>query len=204
MRGGDALNNKAYYWYRPHPFFGELYPGKVLDLITDAGTLLKYLPNATERVLAKKFFPNGLSPHGFSMLPSRKMDAPDIEEPITEIVFELVRQLHFPDAPSRLISLYASESIRQSEQWYQLWIKNFGDAHGQIAQSLWEIEFDTEPHLYDATFLYVTSDSSFSYVRELENAHKYWGGNMSRNPLPELLIPYPITVTRMIRDIVSK
>ena len=40
-KGGDLLN-KAYYWYRPHPYFGELCPGKVLNVVSAPNILRKY------------------------------------------------------------------------------------------------------------------------------------------------------------------
>lgn len=196
--------NTAYYWYRPHPYFSNFYPGKILNLLADTNLFYKYLPDTSQIALAKKHFPNGLSPHGLSMLCSRKTSATAFHELITEVIFELVRQLDYPDAPSRMTSLYASQTIEQAQKWRSLWQKNFGDMLGQTGESLWEIEYNTNANLYDANFLNIMPEDEFSYTYALEFAHKYWQGSMSENPLPELLIPYPVTIVRMIRDIVSE
>ena len=99
-------------------------------------------------------------------------------EPITEIIFESVRQLHFPNSPSRLSSLYASKSIAQAEQWQKLWSSKFGQEYGQTAQSLWKIEYETDASMYDAALLDTPGDD-FSYLLILDNAHKYWQGKMT-------------------------
>lgn len=193
--------NKAYYWYRPIPYYSEFYPGKILNAISDPRLYLKYLSDISTLELAKKFFPNGLSPHGLQTLSNYEMASSNINEPITEIIFELVRQLHFSDSPSRLSSLYASKSISQAKQWQQLWIENLGNQKEQIGQSLWEIEFKTRIiRPYDAQLLYIGPNNDFSYLVSLENAHMYWKHIFTQNPLPELLIPYPVTVTRLIQD----
>jgi len=177
--------NKAYYWYRPISYYATFYSGKILNTISDPRLYLKYLSDFFTLGLAKKYFPNGLSPHGLQVISNYKMTAPNINEPITEIIFELVRLLHFPDAPSRLSSLYASESIAQAKQWQQLWIKNFENQEEQIGQSLWEIEFETNAQLYDAHLLDIDTHNEFSYLLSLENAHMYWEQEFTKNPLLE-------------------
>ncbi len=191
---------KAYYLYRAHPYLGVLYPNKVLNLITDTKLFHKYLPDTKQICLAQKYFPNGLSPHGLSSLICLEKCEDDFIEPIVEIIFELVRQQHFPHSPSRLTSFYASESIDEAEKWCHFLYKVHGHKQNQVPQSLWEIKYETESKLYDAKFLDITTNDSFSYLAALENAHNYWNGSMSNNPLPELLIPYPVTVIRLLRQ----
>ncbi len=41
-KDGIVKMGKAYYWYRPHPYFKEFYPGKVLNLISDSRIIDKY------------------------------------------------------------------------------------------------------------------------------------------------------------------
>lgn len=195
--------NRAYYWYRPHPYFSKFYPGQILNPITDIRYISKYFSDPTRIALAKKYFPSGLSPHGLSMLLIHNPSDYDFQEPITEIIFELVRQIHFPDSPSRLCSMYASESIEQAELWYTLWYKNFKGSKNQLPQSLWEIEFEKDAKIYDANWLShfpSGSQNGFSYLTELENAHHYWKNDFTQTPFPELLIPYPVKIVRILRD----
>lgn len=201
------MTQKAYYWYRPHPYFDEFYSGKVLNLIVDKEIIAKYLPDPEHQALVQKYFPDGLSPHGLSMLMSVRQYSTHGWEAITEIIFELVRQLHFPESPSRLTSLYASMSRADSVKWAQLWYHHFQDITGQVAHELWEIEFDSDVRLYDASLLALSTDdhsNDFSYLHALENAHRYWRREFSSNPIPELIIPYPVTVRRLCRDMISE
>lgn len=192
--------NKAYYWYRPHPHFGKFYPGKILNAVSDPYILRMY-PYSLQ---ISQFFHGGFSPHGLSMLFERKFSDSDIEEPITELVFELVRQLHFPDAISRLSCLYASETIEQAERWKRTFQAHLGDRENQTAETLWEIEFEANAKAYDAHFLNVPPDDGFSLMQEMECAYKYWRGIHSHNPLLELLVPYPVIVSRLIWDVHSE
>ena len=187
--------NKAYYWYRPHPYLDNFYSGKILNPIVDTTIFSKYFSDPIKIELIEKYFPNGLNPHGLSMFLSRNLVNPEVNEPITDIIFELVRQLHFPEAPSRLSSLYASESIQQAFIW-----KSFLQTGEQSVIDLWEIEFQTNAQLYDASFLGIGSKNDFSFLTAMDNAHKYWNGGRSQKPLLELLIPYPATVTRKISN----
>lgn len=179
------MKNIAYCWYRP--VYEPFSPGKTLKLISDKQFISRYVPEPEHLTLVQKYFPDGLSVHGLSMLPIRAKHARDFWEPIVEITFELVRQHYFPDAPSRLTSLYASQSLEQADQWQRIWQKNFGSIPEQTAQSLWEIEYDTDSGLYDAAWLDAAFDgdkrgSLFSYLLFLESAHQYWSGE-----LPQLL-----------------
>lgn len=190
---------KAYYLYRPHPYFEPLYPGKVLNKVSDRKSLMKYLTKEDHLLLAKKFFPDGLGPHGLQSIKEMKY-SPQIKETITELIFEFVRQIHFPESPSRLSSLYASESPEHAQRWKQLLCQQFGHAYGQIPHSLWEIKFETNAKLYDASLLNTSSDDTFSFLSELENAHRYWNSEWTESPMPELLIPYPVTVVCQIQN----
>lgn len=193
--------DKAYFWYREHPYFDKFYPGKVLDLITDEKIISKYLADPLQLDLAKKFFPKGLTPHGMQVLINCGLHSDNAPEAIAEIIFELVRQLHFPDAPSRLCSFYASQTIGHAERWDRFWYGCYGPRKGQVPESLWEIRFEASARLYDASFCDVTPNGKFSYLIGLENAYRYWNGEFSKSPMPELLIPAPITISRLIRNV---
>lgn len=192
----------AYCWYRP--VYEPFSPGKILNLITDKQVISRYVPEPEHLALAHKYFPDGLSIHGLSMLPMREVDDRDFWEPLIEIVFELIRRHSFPDAPSRLTSLYASQTLEQSELWRNLWNQNFRHMSNQTAHTLWEIEYETNAKLYDAAWLdAATKDGKkepvLSYLSLMESAHQYWSGAFTSAPLPELLIPFPASVIRRLR-----
>ena len=151
-----ALNmQKAYYCYRQHSYFGPFYCGKILRPITDKSIIKKYLSDPLQIELIEKYFPEGLSPHGLQIL-------------------ELVRQLDFPCLPSRLSSLYASDTLEHAEQWNHFWIKALHGHSSQSAKSIWEINIkaDTELKLHDASLLNTIPNNEFSYLKKLENAYR--------------------------------
>ena len=189
---------KAYYMYRPHPYFGGFYPGKILSLIEDVDTFSKYFSESYRIKLAIKYFPNGLSPHGLSVLLNYQEYDIAFSEPITEIIFELVWQLHFPNALSRMACLYASESIESARPWKELFLHNSDDPSGVSTESLWEIAYKGTAQSYDARYLSIMSQGNFSYLTALDYAYKYWQGSRSENPLPELLVPYPVTIVQCV------
>lgn len=189
---------KAYYIYRPHPYFEEFYPGKILDVVSDTKIVCKYFENRRHQKLAQKYFPGGLTPHGLSMLISRSVHDSSFTEPIIEFIFELIRQHHFSHAPSRLTSLYGIETVEQAIQWR----RNFEQWSGKTTYSLWEIAYETEAATYDASLLNVdpaqVSENEFSCLLTMDNAFRYWSGEMTKDALPELLIPPPVTVIHQI------
>lgn len=107
--------HRAYYWYRKHPWsseykcLAEFAPGKILLEITDTDILRRY--GYTPQL--QRFFPFRLTPHGLSMLFETELSESGGTEPVIELVFELVRQIYFPKAISRLSCLFASETIEQ-------------------------------------------------------------------------------------------
>lgn len=195
--------NTAYCWYRPNPSWDKFYPGKTLYL-TPARSFIQHFSDLDQVVLVKKYFSQGLSPHGFLSLQKRKPDSPDLCEPIIELIFELVRQHYFSDRPSRLSCLYASKTIDQALQWHNLWCKNFSFDHRHTAESLWEIEFDSDEVLCDANFLNIFTEDQFSFVTALDHAYRYWNGESTQTPLPELLVRFPVTVIRNLGDICTE
>lgn len=192
------MKQKAFCWYRPN--YEPFAAGKVLNLITSEQFISYYVHEPSHMAIMRKQFPSGLTVHGLSMLPARTRSADDFWEPVIETVFELVRQLHYPDAPSRFTSLYASHSLEQAEQWRALWLKNFGCAPSRlIPTSLWKIEYDTDARAYDASWLSAAVEceknvSKFSYLLLMDSAQQYWSGKFQENSMPELLIPFPVTI----------
>lgn len=195
------LKNIAYCWYRP--LYEPFSPGKTLNLITDLHVISAYVSNPKHQALCLKYFPDGMNIHGLSTLTARPTKSKYIG-PVIEIVFELVRQLHFPDAPSRLACLYATQSLEQAETWRQILRKNPHRMPNQTLHSLWEIAYDTDARLYDAVWLDAASEDRdgndvISYLSLMDSACQYWSRAFTASPKPELLVPYPVTVLRILR-----
>jgi len=128
-------------------------------------------------------YPCGISEHGntyiFNPLAGNMIE----NSVLIDNVFELVRQLHFPESISRFQSLFAvsKEDIPRLAQ--VLGINN---------EPLFEVECEhSEPH--DMMFLIGSNYAYCSYY-----AHKYWSGEESSNPLIEYLLKPPVNAIRKI------
>lgn len=122
---------------------------------------------------------------------------------IQEYTFELVRQLKYPQMPSRLASLYALESL---DELYNYWdVLHRGD------YTIYEIEYEQAVKL-DASLLlpgYIFNDvpeeskdqvlaHTFSPGLNWKSANAYWSGSFTEQPKPELLIPFPVKILREV------
>lgn len=143
-------------------------------------------------------FPEGVTSHGMSYF-INTMNV-DYLKPNTidnfisatiEAVFELRRQLHFPDMPSRYQSIFAVESLEDAKKWKSI-------LEGKIEYPLYELEFESQSHKLDASWLSMGSPIAFSICNFL--ADKYWSGESSDNPIYELLIRTPAKVVRKLPD----
>lgn len=104
---------------------------------------------------------------------------------------ENVRKSHFPDSPSRFKSIFAVPKLSD----FSLWRDSL-----QIDEnaSIFEIEYDPQTVVQlDATFL-IGSIGSDPF-HQWESLFRYWSGEMSSNPLPELLIPLPVFTRKCLR-----
>ena len=101
--------------------------------------------------------------------------------------------------PSRFQSFFALEKLDDLKLWPELTEPLF---------TIYEIEFSIF-HKLDASFLNsgivigTKSETdfyqSFSPSINWENACNYWSENISSSPIPELLIPFPVTIKDIIR-----
>lgn len=101
-----------------------------------------------------------------------------------EIFFESVRTQHFSDKPSRFQSFFAFRDIAEA--------MNFS-AYPSGGVKIWEVE--TENYFCaDMNLL------SFGHrgIAAFANAHEYWSGNGSEQPLWECLLVPPVTVIRQV------
>lgn len=103
---------------------------------------------------------------------------------------ENIRQNSFPRLPSRFKSIFAVKNLEDFNLWSNYL---YLDEHSQV----FEIECDSSKVVeLDANFLRGGIDH-FN-ILSVETLHSYWSGKMSDSPLPELLIPLPVTVGRLV------
>jgi len=106
-----------------------------------------------------------------------------------EKYLEIIRQLYFSSYPSRLMCLYSAKDIKSLKVWIEYLKLDEG-------YNVWEIGYDASKTVeLDAYFLRAnTLKNPFDF----ESLIKYWRGQISNNPLVELLIPLPVKVLRQV------
>ena len=95
--------------------------------------------------------------------------------------------------PSRFLCLYAVEHLDELKAWKSILCSS--------DFSVWEVKCDSGNILkVDAQHLRGVASGStlLDHDRLRVNAIKYWSGELSEDPLPELLLPLPVTAVRKV------
>jgi hypothetical protein len=132
-------------------------------------------------------FPLGLSPHGWQYLAHRH-DFKQINgaafvnhDMVAELVFENVRRVAFPHAPSRLQSFFAWESADEARSFRQ------GD------QKIYRLEADRYLRV-DQRWLSLGVQN----ISALLAAHRYWEGKGTNQPRWEVLLAPPVRILECV------
>jgi hypothetical protein len=137
-----------------------------------------------------RLYPGGLSFHGeqFLLDPYRLQSTPAgfyyEYHPVMELVFELVRQTHFPTRPSRYEVFFACETIAAAEDFRQL--KGGAGTIRRVSCAEW--------FRADMNLLYLGATPAESLLI----AGRYWSGESSANPKWEILMRGPVAVHEQI------
>lgn len=107
-----------------------------------------------------------------------------------ELLAESVRKSYYPDKPSRFKSLFAVARLSDLKLWKEYFPIDSGT-------HIYEIEYDPSKCVeLDARFLKGGVDCD-PYT-QTDSLKKYWSGQTSDSPLPELLISLPVIVRRLV------
>jgi hypothetical protein len=109
---------------------------------------------------------------------------------------ESIRKQFFQNKPSRFKSIFAVKELND----FKLWERYF-----QINENshIFEIEFDDSAYCEaDASFLrggiIQSSNPNQCALQIMDTLKKYWSGQMSENPLPELIVSLPVYIKRQL------
>lgn len=184
---------EAYYLFRKINLI-DLFPGQIINTINTPSIIRKILPKQNFNYsVFFEHFPKGIGMHGLRHLTANlENNNSHYEECVVEIVFELVRQQFYPTMLSRLTSLYAVQTLEQAENWINI----FGNTIK--VDSIWKIKYTNSSYPLDAKHL-DANINDFSYIDLIENAHKYWKGQLSDNPLIEILVELPVQVLHSVK-----
>ena len=152
--------------------------------------------------LIVSIWPNGLSDHGANYLgkphtmnPSQPA-ALDVSAAI-DVIFELVRLAHYQQCPSRLQSLFACRTLNEAEKFALNYLAS-GKQSGANKATIWSVETEREGFFADMAWLNVGR----YWFDLVANAHEYWKGNATANPIWEVLLVPPVHVTGRVKVVV--
>ncbi|PGM62341.1 hypothetical protein CN947_11510 [Bacillus cereus] len=111
---------------------------------------------------------------------------------VRETIVEMVRLQEFPEYPSRLSCLYASQSYEDALKWKELF-----DSYNREVLQIVKLRVISSSFEGDGNLL--PKEDGIPFSQKIEQAREYWQGNV-RNELPELLINGKIEVIEIIDD----
>ncbi|MEK3699367.1 hypothetical protein NYE33_20555 [Paenibacillus sp. FSL R10-2199] len=147
-------------------------------------------PSILKDILDQRY-PSGLSMHGDKYYATQANEG-ELQDILTENIYEYERRLHYPNLPSRFQSFFASETIETA----MFWVSRIG-LHNY---NLWEVEFSEDKYVkLDAAWLGIDKNN-LSFPVAAYFSEKYWSGVASENPQWELLIQPPVRIIRIVKS----
>lgn len=113
---------------------------------------------------------------------------------LRELAMEEVRKEKYPTYPSRLSSLYVSETLEEAEKWYKIFIDL-----GRPTYSIVKVEVDGNEFIGDAQNCF---DGTKDKNKNIEMAEYYWKANgnfKGEKPIKEIIVNGKIKVIEIIK-----
>ena len=114
---------------------------------------------------------------------------------LRELALEEVRVNKYKDYPSRLASLYVSNTLEEAEKWYNYFIEL-----GRPTYSIVKVEVDGNAFVGDAHNCF---DGTKDKNKNMELAEYYWEGKANlkgKEPLIEIIVDGKIKVVEIIKE----
>ena len=114
---------------------------------------------------------------------------------LRELAIEEVRKEKYPDYPSRLASLYVSNTLSEAEKWYNLFIEL-----GRPTYAIVKVEVDGNIYIGDANNCF---DGTIDREKNLELAENYWKYKENiegKEPIVEILASGKIRVIEIVKE----
>lgn len=146
-----------------------------------------YLNSYKKTIL--KLYPDGLSNHGlqYGTIPIQPINQYELhlrENQIIENIFELNRQIYFPNILSRFQSFFCFKSLKEAIDFFSNELETYPNIQ------IFEINTsDKNIFIGDMQWLNGTT-----VITAHENSIKYWSGTLSDNPKIEILVKPPIKI----------
>ncbi len=113
---------------------------------------------------------------------------------LRELALEEVRKKKYPNYPSRLASLYVSNTLEEAEKWYDLFI-----SLGRPTYAIVKVEAFGNEYVGDA---YNCFDGTINKEENLRLAEYYWlsrTNNIGKEPIVEIIIDGKIKVIQIVK-----
>ena len=114
---------------------------------------------------------------------------------LRELAMEEIRTEKYPEYPSRLASLYVSNSLEDAEKWFNLFI-----LWGRPTYSIVKVEVDGNIFVGDANNCF---DGTVDKDKNLKLADNYWKNNKNSSglePIIEILANGKIKVIEIVKE----
>jgi hypothetical protein len=118
---------------------------------------------------------------------------------LRELALEEIRKNKYPDYPSRLSSLYVSNTLEESEKWYDYFV-NLGRPTFQIVK----VSVDGNSFIGDACNCF---DGTINMNYNLEQAEIYWqarDNTKGKEPIYETIVDGKIKVIEIVKENINK
>lgn len=112
-----------------------------------------------------------------------------------ELALEEVRKEKYPNYPSRLASLYVSNSLEEAEKWYNMFIE-----WGRPTYSIVKVEVDGNVYVGDAWNCFEGTIDKNKNLELAENYWKYEKNNRVKEPIVEILANGRIKVIEIVKE----
>lgn len=130
---------------------------------------------------------------------SKKYEGVELEHhlkvALRELALEEIRKEKYPDYPSRLASLYVSNSLEEAEKWYKMFIE-----WGRPTYSIVKVEVDGNVYVGDAWNCFEGTIYKNKNLELAENYWKYEKNNRGEEPIVEILANGRIKVTEIVKE----
>lgn len=112
-----------------------------------------------------------------------------------ELALEEVRKEKYPEYPSRLASLYVSNSLEEAEKWYNMFIE-----WGRPTFSIVKVEVDGNVYVGDSWNCFEGTIDKKKNLELAENYWKYEKNNIGKEPIVEVLVNGKIKVIEIVKE----
>ena len=114
---------------------------------------------------------------------------------LRELALEEIRKNKYPNYPSRLASLYVSNTIEEAESWYNYFVEL-----GRPTYSIVKVAVEGREYIGDANNCF---DGTIDKEKNMQLAEYYWNSQTNiknKEPIHEILVDGTIRVIEIIKE----